>query len=222
MATEIRKSGAPIERRNRGEEVLKAAIQIFYDKGYASSSIQDVAASVGVLKGSLYHYIDSKEDLLARIFEGSDEDSVELMNRVRAIDAPAVERLREFARLWSLWYLNNLERASLYFNQWKHLTGERLERIVAKRHEYEQWVAGMIDEVKSQGDADPDLDTRYACFFILSAINGLPVWYRRGRGDSAEHISEVYADIIVAMVCGTPGRKRQPKAKPPASKPERK
>jgi DNA-binding transcriptional regulator YbjK len=61
----------PTARRNRSDEILQAAIEIFHQKGYAAASIQDVADTVGVLKGSLYHYIDSKEDLLARIFEGS-------------------------------------------------------------------------------------------------------------------------------------------------------
>jgi len=194
-------------RRNRDEEVLAAAIEIFHDKGYASASIQDVADRVGVLKGSLYHYIDSKEELLARIFEESDSQSFELMERVQGLEIPAVDRLREFARQWSLWYLENVERASLYFNEWKHLNGKRLTRVIAKRHEYEARVAAMIEDVKRDGEADPDLDTRYACFFLLSAINGLPVWYKRRGRDNAEHIAEAYASMTVAMVCKYPGRK---------------
>ena len=59
------------QRRNRSQDVLEAAVRVFHKKGYASSSIQDIADEVGVLKGSLYHYIDSKEDLLARLFEDS-------------------------------------------------------------------------------------------------------------------------------------------------------
>jgi TetR/AcrR family transcriptional regulator, cholesterol catabolism regulator len=200
-------------RRNRSDEVLQAAVEIFHDKGYATTSIQDVADRVGVLKGSLYHYIDSKEDLLARIFEESDRQSFALMEEMEALDVNAIQRLREFARLWSLWYLQNIERASLYFNEWKHLTGERLTHVTAQRHEYETRVAKMIDDCKREGAVDPKLDTRYACFFILSAINGLPVWYRRRGSDPAEHIAEVYADMIVGMVQNTPGRKRPRKAK---------
>jgi AcrR family transcriptional regulator len=218
MATEAKPSVANGGRRNRADEVLQAAIEIFHDKGYATASIQDVADSVGVLKGSLYHYIDSKEDLLARIFEGSDEQSFTLMEEVRAMDISAVERLREFARRWSLWYLTNVERASLYFNEWKHLNGKRLAGVLAKRHEYEAWVAGMIEDVKREGDADPGLDTRYACFFILSAINGLPVWYRRRGPDSAEEIAERYAEMIVATVCDTPGRPTPKLARPARAK----
>ena len=200
------------ERRNRADDVIQAAVETFHDKGYSATSIQDVADRVGVLKGSLYHYIDSKEDLLARIFEESDRQSFALMEEMEALDVPAVDRLREFARLWSLWYLENVERASLYFNEWKHLTGERLAAVTQTRHEYEARVERMIRACKADGGADPDLDTHYACFFILSAINGLPIWYRRGGPDSAEHISEVYADMIVATVTGSKGHKR-PRAK---------
>ena len=57
------------QRRNRSQDVLEAAVRVFHKKGYASSSIQDIADEVGVLKGSLYHYIDSKEDLLISIFD---------------------------------------------------------------------------------------------------------------------------------------------------------
>lgn len=207
---------APSKRRNRQEDVLEAAIEVFHEKGYASASIQDVADSVGVLKGSLYHYIDSKEDLLARIFEESDKQSFSLMEEIHELDMPAVERLRLFARSWSLWYLENIERAAIYVNEWKHLTGKRLAEVTKTRHEYDARVARMIDEVKSEGDADADLDVRYATFFVLSAINGLPTWYRRKGADPAEHIADVYADMIVGMVCNSRGRKsprKEPKSK---------
>jgi AcrR family transcriptional regulator len=196
------------KRRNRRDEVVPAAVKIFHEKGYLASSVQDVADSVGVLKGSLYHYIDSKEDLLARIFEESDAQSFALMEEIQALDISAVERLRAFARSWSLWYMQNIERANIYINEWKHLNGERLEKVLAARHQYDARVARMIEDVKSEGDADPDLSTRYATFFVLSAINGLPTWYRRRGPDPAEHIAEVYADMIVGMVCNSEGRKK--------------
>jgi AcrR family transcriptional regulator len=222
MATKVQ-AGKPAAggRRNRADEVLEAAVDIFHDKGYSAASIQDVADRVGVLKGSLYHYIDSKEDLLARIFEESDRQSFGLLAEMDALEVSAIERLREFSRLWSLWYLRNFERASLYFNEWKHLTGDRLAQVTAQRHEYEKRIAQMIEACKKEGAADRDLDTRYACFFMLSAINGLPVWYRPRGADPAEHIAEVYADMIVAMIQGTKGRKRPAKAKSRARKSRR-
>lgn len=207
-------------RRNRGAEVTAAAIKIFNEKGYAGAAIQDIADRVGVLKGSLYHYIDSKEDLLARIFEESDEMSFSLMEESRKLDVPAVERLHRFAHSWSLWYLENIERTAIYVNEWKHLTGPRLKKVMQRRREYEARVTEIIDDVKEEGQAAPDLNVRYACFFVLTAINGLPTWYRRGGPDSAENIADAYADLIVGLVCQ--GADRAKPAKAPKATPRRK
>jgi len=64
-----RNSARGAKRGSRQAEVTQAAVEIFAQKGYRAASIQDVADKVGVLKGSLYYYIDSKEDLLWRIIE---------------------------------------------------------------------------------------------------------------------------------------------------------
>ena len=66
----------------REEEILAAAARIFREKGYHGASVRDIAESVGLLKGSLYHYIRSKEELLARLFEGALEDTVDDLERI--------------------------------------------------------------------------------------------------------------------------------------------
>ncbi|WP_235490550.1 helix-turn-helix domain-containing protein, partial [Frankia sp. AvcI1] len=86
-------TGQPTDRRNREAEILQAALEIFARKGYAAASIQDVADAVGVLKGSLYHYIDSKEDLLFQIFDNAHVDAERLMTELDALEVDAVERL---------------------------------------------------------------------------------------------------------------------------------
>jgi AcrR family transcriptional regulator len=64
-----RRNGVSGASRDRGEEVYAAALRLFREKGYHATSMQDIAAAVGLYKGSLYHYIDGKEELLARVFE---------------------------------------------------------------------------------------------------------------------------------------------------------
>jgi AcrR family transcriptional regulator len=190
------------QRRNRRQDVLEAAIRVFHKKGYASASIQDVAEEVGVLKGSLYHYIDSKEDLLARIFEDSAGHFTEMLDEADGIDERPVERLRSFGRNCSLWYLKNIERVAIYATEWKHLTGKRRKEVVKIRAAYEQRLAGLIGEVKEAGEASPDLDVNFATYFIFGALNGLPDWYRRRGPDPAERIADAYGDQIVNVVIG--------------------
>ena len=196
-------------RRNRGQDVIEAAIRVFHKKGYASASIQDVAEEVGVLKGSLYHYIDSKEDLLARIFEDSAGHFMEMLDEASGLDERPVERLRSFGRNCSLWYLKNIERVAIYATEWKHLTGKRRKEVVKIREAYEQRLAGLIGEVKEAGEAAPDLDVNFATYYIFGALNGLPDWYRRRGPDPAEKIADAYADQIVnTVIGGTRGAKR--------------
>jgi AcrR family transcriptional regulator len=200
-AVEVREAGGR-QRRNRRQDVLEAAVRVFHKKGYASASIQDVADEVGVLKGSLYHYIDSKEDLLARIFEDSAGHFMEMLDEAAGLDERPVERLRGFGRACSLWYLRNIERVAIYATEWKHLTGKRRGEVVRIREAYERRLAGLIEEVKEAGEAAPDLDVNFATYFIFGALNGLPDWYRRRGPDPAERIADAYADQIVNTVVG--------------------
>jgi AcrR family transcriptional regulator len=182
--------------------VLEAAVRVFHKKGYASASIQDVADEVGVLKGSLYHYIDSKEDLLARIFEDSAGHFMEMLDEVDGLDERPVERLRSFGRACSLWYLKNIERVAIYTTEWEHLTGKRRRAVIQIREEYGRRLAALIGEVKEAGEAAPDLNVNFATYFIFGALNGLPDWYRRRGPAPAEAIADAYAHLIVNAVVG--------------------
>lgn len=208
MAAAAVRAAGDRQRRNRRQEVLEAAVRVFHEKGYASATIQDVAAEVGVLKGSLYHYIDSKEDLLAWIFEDSAGRFMEMLDEASGLDERPVERLRSFGRSCSLWYLRNIERVAIYATEWKHLTGKRRKKVVTIREAYEQRLAGLIGEVKEAGEAAPDLDVNFATYFIFGALNGLPGWYRRRGPDPAERIADAYAAQIVNTVSGSAARAR--------------
>jgi TetR/AcrR family transcriptional regulator, cholesterol catabolism regulator len=189
-------------KRNREADVLDAAIEVFYKRGYDAATIQDVADKVGVLKGSLYYYIDSKEDLLHRIFTESYEQSQVLLAEVDALDAPPLERLRRYFQAYVLWYLRNVERVSIYTNEWKSLTGARRAEVLKQRAVYEQFIAGTIDDAKRDGTVAEAVETKYAVFFLLGAINGIPTWYRRRGADSPEHIAETYANFVISTLSG--------------------
>ncbi len=191
-------------RRNRRQDVIEAAVQVFHEKGYASASIQDVAAEVGVLKGSLYHYIDSKEDLLARIFEDSAGQFMTMLDEAGGLEERPVDQLRSFARAVSLWYLLNIERVAIYVTEWKHLTGKRRKDVKLIREEYERRLERLIADVVGSGEAAPQLDISYSTYFIFGALNSLPSWYRRRGPDPPEKIADAWAELIVATVVGGP------------------
>jgi AcrR family transcriptional regulator len=83
--------------RARDREVIEAAVEIFWEKGYANASVQDVADRLGMLKGSLYYYINSKESLLVKIFDDSHAEIKDITDVAVGSEGSALERLSRLA-----------------------------------------------------------------------------------------------------------------------------
>jgi TetR/AcrR family transcriptional regulator, cholesterol catabolism regulator len=199
-----RSEAAPkAKRRNRDGEILEAAIDVFYEKGYTAASIQHVADAVGVLKGSLYYYIETKEDLLFRICEMVHKQSTEILDEVQALETDPIERIRAYIYAHIKWYLQNRKMVGVFFRDWRYLTGEQLEQVAAHRRGYDRLVRGMISDARTAGEVDDAIDEKYASFFILAAVNAVPDWYRTGGRDSAHKIAQAYADLTVGTLIGT-------------------
>lgn len=190
-------------RRSRDAEVLSAAIQVFWRKGYADASVQDLANELGMLKGSLYHYIASKEDLLMRVFDLAHEQSMEIIDYAASLDVTPLERVRAYFERHVRWYLDNLEHAGVFFREWQSLTGENRETVRQRRKSYERFIGGMIEDCRAAGALAPGIDPRQALFFILSATNAAPDWYRRDGSDDPATIAAAYADLVVGALTGS-------------------
>jgi AcrR family transcriptional regulator len=209
IATQKTVSRTPASARtsrksNRQAEVTQAAIEIFWQKGYRAASIQDVADKVGVLKGSLYYYIESKEDLLWRIIEDVHKEWSEILSKAGELDAGPTERIHSFIKLHVEWYLKNVKEVSVFFREWHHLTGERLKTAKSRRRRYEQVIRELITAAKEAGDVSGELNDQYAARYVLAAVNAVPDWYRPSSGDPPALIAETYADMTVGLLTGTP------------------
>jgi AcrR family transcriptional regulator len=189
-----------IKRRKRREKIYEDAIATFNRKGYEATSISEIAEMSGLLKGSLYYYIDSKEDLLADIFAQTDREFLALIDEVLALDVSEIERLRHFARAWCTWYLANIGRSRVYVNDWTHLTGARRERQAEMRRVYGRKVQELIDRAMTELGLEPRFDPEITRRYVFSAINGLPMWYRPDGAAPPEEVADAYGELVVGTV----------------------
>ena len=202
--TTLRENGSgTTNRRNREAEIVEAATSVFSQKGYSAASLQEIAERVGILKGSLYHYISSKESLLFRILQDSHEDAQKLMDSVDALDLPVEEKLFIYVERLSRWYLEHLERASLYLNEWRYLEGDYGKTVRAQRRIFSAYVSSMVEEAVRKGLARQDLDADLVTKFIISAISSIPSWYRSGgpqdRDATAHEIAAVAHSTVFTI-----------------------
>ncbi len=166
---------------SREEEILAAAGSLFREKGYHATSVRDIAESVGLLKGSLYHYIRSKEELLARLFEGALQETVGELEEIAARDAPATGRLREMVRAYALSVTANLDSVGIYLREWRSLPPPELARVRTRRRA----MRSLFESVIAEGIRKREFaasDAKVAALAILGMVNWIYEWYRpRGR-----------------------------------------
>lgn len=191
-------------RRNRGPEILDAAIRVFADKGYGAASLQDVADIVGVLKGSLYHYIDSKEDLLFRICADSHAHAAELMREATESAEDPLEQLRHYLHRLTMWNLTNIDRVTIYFNEGRWLTGERLDEVRRQGREFQAFIRVLIERASGAGQVRRTVDPRIHTQLILGSVNYMSSWYRPDGLFTPEEIAAALTDSAIASLVTDP------------------
>ena len=178
--------------------MLDAAADIFYEKGYATATVQDVADALGMLKGSLYYYIESKEDLLYRLMDEIHDGVDEVLSDVTASeDLTALQKLDLYVRRQVRYNARNLKKISVYYHDMDQLTGERLKEIFGRRRKHEEEVVALIRQAQADGDADPSLDAKLLSNCVFATIIWVYRWYRPGRGLSPEQLSETCAQFAL-------------------------
>jgi AcrR family transcriptional regulator len=180
--------------------VHEAAIRVFSAKGYSTASLQDIADEVGLLKGSLYHYIESKDAVLFEILENSHKQAMEIMRQTDSLNLEPVERLRSYIQSLTSWYLDNRERASIYFTEWRYLTGDYRDTVQQQRREFLGYVRQILAEAQRRGLTRSDLNVNIASLFVLSAVNSVPLWYRTSGPIKSSEIANEVAELAVASV----------------------
>jgi AcrR family transcriptional regulator len=206
--------------RARDREVVDAAVRIFWEKGYASASVQDVADALGMLKGSLYYYIDSKESLLEKIFQDSHVDLMRLTQQAVESDAPAVDRLVRFLHDYAMWTLTHIQQAGLYSREWRYATDPIKATLTKSQRYYDQILRELIIAGQHEGSLESTVDPQVMSRFIWAAFTALPDWYRPNRKSHADDVARKYVELAL-LVCGGAVPPSQPK-QPSDSKRERK
>jgi AcrR family transcriptional regulator len=169
--------------RPRDAEVLKAAALVFSRRGYAAATVQDVADELGILKGSIYYYIKTKEDLLFRLLNNVHDEVDAILEQVVAIEGlDPLDRLCEYVRRQMTYNLRNLVQIAVYYNDLDHLSDARRAEILRRRKLHEDLVTNLIREAQKQGLIDEARDARLLAFNVFATLISPYRWFKsRGR-----------------------------------------
>ena len=186
-------------RRYDVDSLLAVAVAVFTERGYDGTSMEDLARASGLSKSSLYHHIDSKEQLLRLALERAVEPLFAVTREPGAVQGRAIDRLEHVVRREVEVLADRLPYVTLLLRVHGNTEAERW--ALERRREFDRFVAGLVREAATDGDVQDDLDPAVVTRLLFGMINSLVEWYRPdGPPSRARHTRMAPADLADSVV----------------------
>lgn len=197
----------------RWSRILDAAADSFFEHGYGGSTIQDIARRAGMLKGSLYYYIETKEDLLyALVLREHDRGLAYLKEPSDIADSNADVRLRYFVLRWMERIASQLHWSVLVEREFRRLSPDRLAIVARKRRNYHAHLLGIIQQGIKSGVFASTIPPVVAVNTIFQMLNHTHLWYRDDGALGWAEVAEWYADFVTRGVLASSAALGPPRA----------
>lgn len=182
-----------VDRVRRREDILGAAVRVFARKGFAASRVEDVAAEAGIAKGSVYLYFDSRDALLAGVFDSYRARSEAVLAAVG--EGPALERLARLVGGVVDMLAAHREHARVLLDVWG--SAPSLDMAAVYR-QYREAISALLSQARAEGALRSDVSEHHATL-IVAAIEGcLLQWL----ADDQVPLTELAKPIIELTVEG--------------------
>jgi TetR/AcrR family transcriptional regulator, cholesterol catabolism regulator len=192
-----RSGGERKPREERWAELIEVATQVFYEKGYDGASLQDIAERLGMLKGSLYYYIQSKEDLLFDVISTVHKEGLAVIRGRADVPGGPLERLENVIVGHVEHTCRNLVPTAVFLHELSALPPERRQEVLGSEHAYQGVFRDLIELAQKDGLVRAELDPRLATLSVLGSANWVYRWFRPGGEFSAEQIGAQLADMSI-------------------------
>ncbi|MCG8928094.1 TetR/AcrR family transcriptional regulator [Lentzea sp. CC55] len=175
------------------ETLLEAAAELFYERGYDSTSIQDLAHRLGVTKSALYHHVPGKEALLRLAVDRALDGLFAEVAKLDAVGGRAVDRLEHLVRGSVAVLVERLPFVTLLLRVRGNSETER--DALARRREFDQVVTALVADAAAEGDLRADVDPATTTRLLFGMVNSVIEWYRPQGGLGAAEL----ADAVVRV-----------------------
>jgi AcrR family transcriptional regulator len=175
------------------ESLLAVAVEVFNERGYDGTSMEDLSRRLGIAKSSIYHHVDSKEDLLALALDRALDGLFSVADQARTMPEPAIERLEFLVRGSVRVLAERLPQVTLLLRARGNTATER--HALARRREFDQIVADLVKEAAADGDIRPDIDPAITARLLFGMVNSVSEWYRPARGNNGDDLAAAVSAI---------------------------
>lgn len=181
---------------DRRTEIRHTAKKLFKERGYAATSMRDLAKAVGIEAASLYNHLTSKEELLNEMcFDIADQFFQAFQAATTAEKNPS-RKLKSAIKAHIVVIANNLDASAVFFHEWVFLKEPDLDKFKKMRSQYEQGFRDLVQKGIEEKDFK-DVNVKLAVFTIISALNATYDLYRSSEKLSQEDLAESISNLLL-------------------------
>jgi AcrR family transcriptional regulator len=181
---------------NRREQIIYTAAKLFRNKGYAASSMRDIANELNIEAASLYHHIKSKEEILEMICFSMANKFLSSIAEANDIYFNAEERLRKAILHHVEIITEDIDKSAVFLREWRSLPENSLNDFVQLRNHYESEFTKIM-ESGVQEDVFDHVDVKFAVLSVLSSVNWINEWYRPEGKMGVNEIAQKISDFVL-------------------------
>ena len=183
------------ERASKRDAVLLAAVKMFNQRGFHATSLDDVAASLGVSKPLIYHYLGAKDQVLFECMRIGVKQLQEAAEEVSREPGTGMERLKKFLRRYAECMMDDFSRCVIRTGD-EALSPESRVPFRALKSEVDQAMRQLIAAAAADGSARVE-DVKLTAFTFAGALNWAARWQEPGGKLKPAEIAERMVEILV-------------------------
>ncbi len=182
----------------RKKEIVKIAASLIKEKGYNAVSMRDIAQAMNIKAASLYNHISGKQEILSSLIIEVAEKFTEEMNTIASENLSPLQKIERVIEIHIDITVNYSENIATLNNDWMHLEGSALKRVVKMREDYEENFRKIIKKGISEGEIKSK-HPEVILFSILSTLRTLYLWNeKRGKMD----VNVLKKDMVAVLLKG--------------------
>ena len=183
---------------NIKEELARTSVELFARQGYAKTSVQQIVDAAGVTKGALYHYFNSKDDLLFDIYDRILTLQHEHLTEIISRGLPAAEAMRLVCEDLVRTSIDWIREGTVFFRSQHMLSEDRLQEVQRRRREFNKAFTGILIRGQEDGVFRTDIPIPVLTANFFSDPHYLSYWYSPGGAISREAVAAQLTDLYLA------------------------
>ena len=178
------------------DSLLDVAVEVFNERGFEATSMDELAARLGVTKSAIYHHVPSKVELLRLALDRALDALSAVTDEPGATTGRAIDRLEHVVRGSVRVLAAELPFVTLLLRVRGNSEVERA--ALQRRREFDRIVTALVREAEADGDVRPDVDPGVTSRLLFGTVNSLTEWYRPGGGLTPDGLADALVTTTFA------------------------